>query len=46
MGSSAAKRFPTLQTCHPTHSAFQCSTTEKTNTQLINDNYFCRINDN
>ena len=26
MGSRAAKRWPTLHTCHPTHSAFQWST--------------------
>src|SRR5450759_1968318 len=25
-GSRAAKRFPFLHTCHPMHSAFQCST--------------------
>ena len=28
IGSSAANRLPTLHTCHPTHSAFQCSTGE------------------
>ena len=29
IGSSAANRLPTLHTCHPTHSAFQCSTAVK-----------------
>ena len=33
MGSSAAKRLPTLHTCHPTHSAFQWSTAAKVQTQ-------------
>ena len=33
IGSNAAKRLPILHTCHPTHSAFQCSTAAKTQTQ-------------
>src|SRR5674536_228316 len=32
-GSSAAKRFPFLHTCHPMHSAFQCSTVANTHPQ-------------
>ena len=33
MGSRAAKRWPTLHTCHPTHSAFQWSTAANVQTQ-------------
>ena len=33
MGSRAAKRWPTLHTCHPTHAAFQWSTAANVQTQ-------------